>query len=116
MGNYKLIKLSDEPYNFLVIATSYVSPLESAEKIIDKINLDTVNLIFDLTLINGTKFNRYIEMKYSKDIGKPDFSIANIIPNSIKAISCKYFMSHSTEVNNGVIPNALKYLLKNECV
>lgn len=116
MENYKIIELRNEPYNFLIIATSYVSPLDSVDNIIKKVGQNNSNLLFDLTLINGIKKNRYIEMKYSKDTNLPKFNTVDSISPTIKDLSNKFFTSHYAIVDKSIVPNALKFLIKNSCV
>ena len=53
-SNFKILKLNNEPYDFLIIATSYENPLSSIKEIGEEIQVRKANLLFDLTLINVT--------------------------------------------------------------
>lgn len=66
-SNYKILKLSNQPYDFLIIATSYLNSLNDIDEIGEYLKVPEANLLFDLTLINGTKWNRYIQCKYKKN-------------------------------------------------
>ena len=55
--NFEIMKLNNEPYDFLIIATSYENPLSSIKEIGEEIQVQKANLLFDLTLINGTNKN-----------------------------------------------------------
>jgi hypothetical protein len=116
MKNYEIVKLRNEPYDFLVIATSYISPLDSIENIIGTVGQENPNLIFDLTLINGANKNRYIEMKHSNKGVAPKFSIVKTISPNIRTISSSFFTSHHNIVDKSVIPNSLKFLLKHDYI
>ena len=63
-NSFEILKLNNEPYDFLVIATSYENPLSSFKEIEDVIQVHRANLLFDLTLINGVNKNRYIKCEY----------------------------------------------------
>lgn len=90
--NYKLIKLNNEPYSFLVVATSSISPLSCLDDIIADINCAQANVLFDLTLINGINSNRYLQGLYSCGSFKlDDFTVVKDINTNIKTISCQFF-------------------------
>ena len=117
MNTFQIVKLNNEPYDFLVIATSCKNPLSSFYEIGTHLGKQTAKLIFDLTLINGTKSNRYIKCNYESD--KAMFQrceIAKEVDNNIKLISQKYFFENEDIVKHSVIPNSLKFLLLNELV
>lgn len=112
-NSFEILKLNNEPYDFLVIATSYENPLSSFKEIEDVIQVHRANLLFDLTLINGVNKNRYIKCEY--EAGKNQLQscvIVESIDDEIKKISYNYFMENEDVVSKSVIPNSLKYLLK----
>lgn len=112
-GNYEIIKLNNGPYDFLVIATSYENPLSFIEEIGQEIHVKKANLLFDLTLINGVKRNRYIKCEYEVDRNEmPPCSIVESVDDTIKEISQNYFTKNEDVVRKSIISNSLKYLLK----
>lgn len=114
MGNYEILKLEKEQYDFLVIATSCKNPLSYIEEIGDKIEISQAKIIFDLTLINGVKNNRYVVCDYNKNNNKlPSCYLLKELPESIKKLSHNYFLEHTDIVQNSVIPSSLKFLIKN---
>ena len=111
--NFVIFKLDSKSYDFLIIATSYDSPLNSIKEIGEKIQVKSANLLFDLTLINGISKNRYLKCEYDVSINQlPKCLIAEDIDDSIKKISQNYFAQNEEVVKKSVIPNSLKYLLK----
>lgn len=60
-NNFKVLKLDNEPFDFLIIATSCENPLNSVKEIGEEIKVTHAKLLFDLTLINGINTNRYIQ-------------------------------------------------------
>ncbi|WMC91305.1 type II toxin-antitoxin system RnlB family antitoxin [Kineothrix sp. MB12-C1] len=111
--NFKILKLNNEPYDFLIIATSYENPLDSIEEIEEEIHVKKANLLFDLTLINGVKKNRYIKCEYKAGINKlQSCSLVDSIDETIKALSYNFFKQNEEVVRKSIIPNTLKHLIK----
>lgn len=44
-NNFEILKLNNEPYDFLIIATSYENPLNSFEEIGNEIQVQKANLL-----------------------------------------------------------------------
>lgn len=110
--NYELIKLNNEPYDFLVIATSSNSPLGYLDVIASEFTSENVKVLFDLTLINGNNSNRYLEGLYVKNsFVMNSFSKINDVDSKIKEISYDFFERNEEIVRSSVIPNTLKFLL-----
>lgn len=113
MNKFQIITLHDEPYDFLIIATSYESPLHLIDEISEELQVEQAKLLFDLTLINGTKRNRYIECNYSAKIKtQMNCSLVEKIADDIREISRNFFYNNNEIINNSVIPNSLKFLLR----
>lgn len=117
MNKFQILKLHDEPYDFLVIATSYENPLSSFSEIEKELNVDEAKLLFDLTLINGVKKNRYIQCNYrAGESLNLSCSLVDSIDEYIKSLSHKFFTQNDDVVQKSVIPNSLKFLLKSGMV
>lgn len=115
--NYEILKLNNEPYDFLIIATTYENPLSFIREIGEEIRVQKANLLFDLTLINGISKNRYIKCEYEADTNRlPQCSIVEGVDNDIKKVSQSYFANNEEIVKGSVISNSLKYLLKSGMV
>lgn len=113
MKNYSLVEIDGSSYKYLVIATSYINPVSILEDIENDIGTASGNVLFDLTLINGTNSNRYLSAMISNGVflRRSFIKIANIDKN-IRLISNNFFMKNSEIVDRGTIPDSLKYLLK----
>lgn len=112
-GKFEILKLSNGPYDFLIIATSHENPLSFIREIGEEIQVRKANLLFDLTLINGIKKNRYINCKYEADINRlQSCSIVEDVDDAIKRVSRSYFTENEDVVKKSVISNSLKFLLK----
>lgn len=110
---FEIIKLKDNYYDYLVIATGYENPIDYMEEILNIIDKKEVKILFDYTLINGTHENRYIEYDSSKDESHfKCFRIIKDLNEDVKEVSKKFFMNNEELVNKNVlIPRALKFLL-----
>ncbi len=117
METYEILKLNNEPFDFLVIATSYENPLSHLEDITKVINVEHARILFDLTLINGMKRNRYIacDFRFGESYLQ-SCSLINEIDDGIKSISHNYFMENEEIIQKSIIPNSLKFLLKSGMV
>ncbi|MGF3076879.1 type II toxin-antitoxin system RnlB family antitoxin [Facklamia sp. P12955] len=113
MKNYQILKLNNEQFDFLVIATSYKNPLSYIDEISNEIATDKAKILFDLTLINGMKSNRYIYFNFHKGENYwESCSMVKDIDERISNISRDYFFNNKDIVERSVIPDALKFLLK----
>lgn len=113
MEQFKIVKLHDEPYDFLIIAASYENPFDHFSEIKEKISTQTACLLFDLTLINGTSSNRYIKCNFNANLKvQKSCSIVDKVDDHIRMICRDFFVNNDDVIRNGTIPNALKYLLK----
>lgn len=113
MKNYQILKLKNEPFDFLVIATSCENPLSYIDEIGKEIKIKKAKILFDLTLINGIKRNRYISCDFC--IGRNSVQscyLVKDVDDSIKNISRNYFLQNDDLVQKSVVPNALKFLLR----
>lgn len=113
MTNFNIIKLHNEPYEYLIIATNYKSSLNNLEDIKEKIKLDKGKVLFDFMMINGEKKNRFIECEvYNSIVKRNTFKLVKDVNNGIKEESSRFFTSNKDLVDKSVLPNALKYLIK----
>ena len=102
MKNFEVIKLNNSEYDYMVIATTCISPISTLTDIQNELEDKSGRIIFDLTLINGTSSNRYITRS---------FEVVKVIESKVEYISLDFFAHHADLVKNGTIPNALKSLL-----
>lgn len=112
MNNFNIIKLHNEPYNYLVIATNYRSSLSNLNEIRDKVNIENGKILFDFMLINGNKKNRFIECEVVNSTCKRNtFKLVDSVNIKIKKTSQRFFRSNIELVSKSVLPNSLKYLI-----
>ncbi|MEE1328818.1 MAG: type II toxin-antitoxin system RnlB family antitoxin [Oscillospiraceae bacterium] len=112
MKNYQIIKMENNQYRFLVIATSYVSPISTLDDVQSDIGNITGDVLFDLTLINGTNSNRYIQGKIERGIfQRKSFKTVRLIDPEAKSITVDFFRRNASVVDKGTITPALKHYL-----
>lgn len=113
MKNFEISKLKNSEYDYLVIATTYISPISTLDDVQGEFKHLTGKLIFDLTLINGTNSNRYISAIIEDGIvNRSSFTIVKKVDSVVQNNSKNFFLNHAEVVENGTIPKALKVLLK----
>ena len=114
MNSYMLLETMQDDYNWLVIATSYISPLSILDDLVKDLKSASGQVLFDLTLINGTANNRYISAVLENgSFVMSSFKVASNISNGLTNISRQFFCEHPSIVDEGIISKTLKYLLKN---
>lgn len=112
MKNFEIIKLNDSEYDYMVIATTCISPISTLTDIQNVLANKSGRIIFDLTLINGTNSNRYISALFENGVfDRRSFNVVKVIAPNLEYISLEFFIRHVELVENGTIPNALKSLL-----
>ncbi|MEY8392383.1 type II toxin-antitoxin system RnlB family antitoxin [Lachnospiraceae bacterium 45-W7] len=112
MNNFELIKLNNSEYDYLVIATTYISPISTLTDIENELTEKSGKIIFDLTLINATSSNRYVSASIEDGIvNRRSFDVVKAIEPNVERISLDFFVHHADLVENGTIPGALKSLL-----
>ncbi len=112
MKNFEVIKLNNSEYDYMVIATTCISPISTLTDIQNEFEDKSGRIIFDLTLINGTSSNRYITASLENGaFNRKSFEVVKVIESKVEYISLDFFAHHADLVNNGTIQNALKSLL-----
>lgn len=112
MNNFNAIKLHNEPHNYLIIATNYLSSLSNLDELKNVIDIDYGKALFDFMLINGNKKDRFIECEIVNSVCKKNsFKLAERVDENIKRTSSQFFIENKELVNGSVLPKALKYLI-----
>ena len=112
MKNFEVIKLNNSEYDYMVMATTCISPISTLTDIQNELEDKSGRIIFDLTLINGTSSNRYISAIFEDGaFDRRSFKAVKVIETDIEHTSLDFFVHHADLVENGTIPNALKSLL-----
>lgn len=113
MKNYSLIKVDNSEYDWIVIAISYVSPIDEVDSIIQAIRGRSTRILFDLTLINGISSNRYISLKVDNgEYSKSSFRVVQHVTSSVKDVGLSYFANNPEVVDRSVLSDTLKHCLK----
>ena len=112
MKNFEINKLNNSLYDYLVIATTHISPISTLDDVQSFFKGISGKIVFDLTLINGTNSNRYISAIIENGIiNRRSFKKLSSVDTAIQSDSKYFFMNHTDVVENSTIPRALKSLL-----
>jgi hypothetical protein len=114
MSDYKLLSINQK-YQYVVVATSYVNPVDELYNIEDELRQQQVNgtILFDLLLCNGISDNRYIEVYFDGDtFDISQYRILNDIDIEAKRIIYSFYLNHINMLEYSNLPNAQRYLLE----
>lgn len=118
MKKYLVIKLDDQTeFNYLVISLTYESILSFIDELLKEIDGDS-NILFDTLLTNAEKTNRYVKVSViNGKIDRTKFKNvdSSLISQNIVNLSCKYFFSNKSVLNNGVLTTSQKEKFFNKC-
>lgn len=113
MKNYEIHKSNNE-YPYIVFSTSYINPLEEIEEIEKEMEFQFQGkVLFDLLLSNGLTSNRFLEAEFWD--GKFQYTSikpVNNLDNLIKKESIHFYRENIELLQNSVLPNAHKFLIK----
>ena len=91
MASYEIIKLKNQKYDFLVIATDASGPFEHLEEIECAIGIDSV-VLFDLSLTHGVNSNRYIQgLCHNSKFDREQFVVVASPDKATHDVSSEYF-------------------------
>ena len=85
MKNFEVIKLNNSEYDYMVIATTCISPISTLTDIQNELEDKSGRIIFDLTLINGTSSNRYITASFENGaVNRRSFEVVKVIESKVE--------------------------------
>ena len=114
MEKYNVLKVDSLQDCFLVIANTYENPINDLLCDGDVSFIENGDVIFDLAVINGINFNRFIQVTVeSHRLQAKTIKVISDVPTSILEISEKYFKTHKEVIQQSTLPSATKYLLTN---
>ena len=112
MNNLEIEKLNNSKYEYLVLFTSYADSLADISEIVkylQKKNCVSGELLFDLLLVNGNSFNRFVEAYYDGRSLNPDtYNIVENIDSTIKNRTKLIIKRNMKYLSNSVLTNSEK--------
>ncbi len=113
---YKILKTENDYWKYIVVATSYINPINYLDYIEEEIGEYDGRVLFDLTLCNGKNVIRYCDMLYYNGFITNDNSIinGNTIDSYYKEIINNYYKSHLEMLYNGILSEAQVKMLIEE--
>lgn len=105
---YEVIKLENQKYDYLIIANPVNPDLPYTTEIMNEINVNNAdkfkaNVLFDMLLINGTNFPRFISCEITKNehlFG--EHKLAENVSDDILQISRDYFEKNTNLVDKAI--------------
>lgn len=110
MPNYEIIRTNNSEFGILVIATSFISPLEDRRTLANDCGIESGSILVDLTVINGDAFNRYISADIKDGRILRDSIRTAEIPEDLKALSRDFFLKRPDILEASVVPDVDKII------
>lgn len=107
MKTYEILQSPNKDYSYLVISTSYETPLTHMPQLIQDLSSysDGFKVVFDFLLCSGNSSERFYEAFFDgKDLLSNSFKSLNIDKKSeLRKSSCDYLKDHSEYLTNSVL-------------
>lgn len=107
MSNLEVAKLNNSKYGYLVFSTSYTNSILDVESVSNDLRESKCApgaLLFDLLLVNGNAFNRFVEAYYDGEkIDPKTYNIVEIVDKSITDKSQKFYKNNSRLLDNSIL-------------
>ncbi|WP_379142558.1 type II toxin-antitoxin system RnlB family antitoxin [Paenibacillus sp. sgz500992] len=117
MKGYELLQLSCDDFEYLVLSTSFETPLtylmDITTELNSKSNMSNFKVVFDLLLSMGNNSERFIEAFYDGEQKNIDlFNVLKIDKkNDLRKISCEYLKQNSIFLDNSVLNSQQKKMI-----
>lgn len=116
MKRFEIRQKLDDKGTCVIFSVNYRSPLEFIEEIEQELRSTPLcqKVVFDLLLSNGMTSNRYFEASFN---GKKLENIrkCTAVDNDIKEVSHHFYQQNSSLLNNGILVNQQKFIIRNGC-
>lgn len=112
MNNLEIEKLNNSKYAYLILLTSYTDSLMDVNEIVECLKKEECasgKLLFDLLLVNGNSFNRFVEAYYDGTSLNPStYEIVENIDGSIREISKSIIKRNMKYLSDSILTNSEK--------
>lgn len=113
---YFAIEKINNKNNYIILSTSYISPLDEIEELqndLKKLNYNG-ELIIDLLICNGLSSNRFFKAYFDgKAIDLCSIKILSDVDDNIKGTSREFYKNHANILDNSTLPKPHCYIIKN---
>lgn len=107
MTSLEIAKLNNSKYKYLILFTSNIESIMDVEGVsscLRKNNCLPGELLFDLLLVNGNAFNRFVEAYYDGEKLDPKtYNIVDVVDSSITNRAKTFFRNNSKFLNNSIL-------------
>ncbi|OMF59533.1 hypothetical protein BK141_25070 [Paenibacillus sp. FSL R5-0765] len=117
MKGYELLQLGCDDYEYLVLSTSFETPLthlmDITTELNSKSNMNNFKVVFDLLLNMGNNSERFIEACYDGE--QKSIYLFNVLKidkkNNLRKISCEYLKQNNVFLDNSVLNSQQKKMI-----
>jgi hypothetical protein len=114
---YKIKKIPNKQYPYIVFSTCYINPMDHIENIEKELVKKGVKgkVLFDLLLSHGNTPDRFFEAIFDGcEISEDSIKNVAIIPDKIKEIADDFYYEKQECLENSVLSNAQRFLIRNK--
>ena len=114
MKLYKIVEMKNVDCKYMVVATSYVSPLDKVREIehdLGKFNYKG-NVVLDLLLCNGFSKNRFVQFYFDGKELAVDGDVIENINELYKIQSSRLFRENPQWLEKSILVGAQRFLVK----
>ncbi|APT75035.1 hypothetical protein LN42_00440 [Marinitoga sp. 1137] len=115
MEPFKIKKIKNKKYEYLILSISYINPFKELDKIEKKLKMKDYKgyVLFDLYLSHANNDYRFAEGYFDGEkFVKSKFKWLSEIDENIKKISYKFFYDHPDYIDNSLLSSVNKLYLK----
>ena len=110
--NYELQKINNRAYGYIIFSVNFYSPIDYLANIEEEllgINYSG-KVLFDLLLVNGNSFNRYLTAEIKKGkFDKKSFSVLSRVPDGVKEKSLEYYVQRPDILRDSILPKPITH-------
>lgn len=110
MKRFEIRKLDNSYYDYLILSTSYINPLQSISDIEQTLKAKNIRILFDLLLSNGNSENRFIEATFNGQ-KLDNFRECNNVDVGIRKEAGLFYQQNTNLLNNSVLSRPTKFLI-----
>lgn len=110
MNRFEIRRLDNSNYDYLILSTSYVNPLQNISEIEKTLKAKNIRILFDLLLSNGNSENRFIEATFNGE-KLDNFRNCNNVDIEIRKKAGQFYQENTNLLNNSVLSRPTKFLI-----
>lgn len=117
MKVYRMRKIADSQYGYVVFSANYVNPLDQKRIIEGELSRKSFSgyVIFDLLLAVGDADNRFLELFFDgTSFDMKTISVVNNVRDAIRKEAARFYISNEDFLSDSILTRPAKFRIKQE--